>query len=342
MNSLDERACGARSPQMRRFLALSLLFVALVPTYSGPNLRPFLGREARFEAEPVLLFEGEPERRRVDALTFLAGWELTSEDPAFGSISAMRLRDGAFTAISDTGGVIRFRIANGAPRPLSFGDLAEGPGRGIEKLDRDAESVAIDPANGTTWVGFERMNAIWRYTAAFGAAGHAEPEAMSDWPENGGAEAMVRLRSGRFLVFSEAGDGPGRSRAALLFAGDPVQPGAKPLRFGYSMPGGYRITDAAELPDGRILLLARRIGWLIDISAKLAVLDPRMIRAGEAIRPRVIATLARPMTVDNMEALAVDEENGRTILWIASDDNFSPFQRTLLMKFALDEGDQPG
>jgi hypothetical protein len=36
-----------------------------------------------------------------------------------------------------------------------------------------------------------------------------------------------------------------------------------------------------------------------------------------------------------MEALSVDSENGRTILWIASDDNFNPLQRTLLLKFAL-------
>lgn len=322
---------------MRRFLALTLLFVALVPTYSGPNLRPLLGREARFEAERVLLFEGEPQRRRVGALTFLAGWNLTSKDPAFGSISTMRLKGGVFTVVSDAGGVIRFRIGDGAPRPLEFGDLVQGPGRGIEKLERDAESMAVDPASGAIWVAFERMNAIWRYTADFHATGHAQPEAMRDWPENGGAEAMVRLRSGHFLVFSEAGDGPDGSRAALLFGGDPVRPGARPLRFGYEMPKGYRITDAAELPDGRIALLARRIGWLIDISAKVALFDPRAIRPGGVIRPKMIATLERPMTVDNMEALAVSEEGGRTILWIASDDNFSPFQRTLLMKFALDE-----
>ena len=39
---------------------------------------------------------------------------------------------------------------------------------------------------------------------------------------------------------------------------------------------------------------------------------------------------------DELQALSVAEENGRTILWIASDDNFMGFQRTLLLKFALD------
>ena len=45
--------------------------------------------------------------------------------------------------------------------------------------------------------------------------------------------------------------------------------------------------------------------------------------------------LRAPAAIDNMEALSVTRERGRTILWIASDDNFSPLQRTLLLKFAL-------
>jgi hypothetical protein len=34
-----------------------------------------------------------------------------------------------------------------------------------------------------------------------------------------------------------------------------------------------------------------------------------------------------------MEGLAVTQEAGRTILWIASDDNLLALQRTLLLKF---------
>jgi hypothetical protein len=38
-----------------------------------------------------------------------------------------------------------------------------------------------------------------------------------------------------------------------------------------------------------------------------------------------------------MEALSVTQENKRTIIWLASDDNFIPLQRTLLLKFELRE-----
>ena len=57
---------------------------------------------------------------------------------------------------------------------------------------------------------------------------------------------------------------------------------------------------------------------------------------GNVLAGQEIAELRPPVSVDNMEALSITQEKGRTILWIASDDNFSPLQRTLLMKFALD------
>ena len=102
------------------------------------------------------------------------------------------------------------------------------------------------------------------------------------------------------------------------------------------MPG-YRITDAALLPDGRLLLLNRRFALFEGVSAVLSVADLTGLRAGGTIEGREIATLRPPLTVDNMEALSVTVENGRTILWIASDDNFFPLQQTLLLKFALVE-----
>jgi hypothetical protein len=49
-----------------------------------------------------------------------------------------------------------------------------------------------------------------------------------------------------------------------------------------------------------------------------------------------VAAFEGAVTRDNLEALSVTQEGGRTILWLASDDNYNPLQRTLLMKFALD------
>jgi len=49
----------------------------------------------------------------------------------------------------------------------------------------------------------------------------------------------------------------------------------------------------------------------------------------------VIARFEPPVTSDNYEGLSVTIENGRPIIWIVSDDNYSLWQRTLLLKFAL-------
>jgi hypothetical protein len=295
------------------------------------------GHPAAIRAEPVALDAANPARTRTGSLRYLGGWVLRSDDERFGGISSMVVRRGEVVALSDAGTVIRFRIArNGQIGDVRISPLPAGPGTVASKLNRDSESLQRDPS-GRFWVGFEGTNEIWRYAPDFARAEqHAAPAAMRRWPVNGGAEAMVRLTDGRFLVFSEEQPGPRGSTEALLFGGDPTEPGAMPIRLGYRAPSGYRVTDGAELPDGRIVLLNRRFTLLEGVSAIVTIVDPRGIAADQVLIPAILARLAAPLTVDNMEALSVEREAGRTILWIASDDNFSGLQRTLLMQFALE------
>jgi len=129
---------------------------------------------------------------------------------------------------------------------------------------------------------------------------------------------------------------PGRARA-LLFAGDPALPGTPSAALAYRPPAGFKATDAALLPDGRLLVLNRRADWLEGAGAALTVIEPASVRPGAVLEGREIARLQWPLIVDNMEGLSITRENGRTIVWLVSDDNFNPLQRTLLLKFALEE-----
>ena len=311
--------------RLRFLLLLSL-------TAAAPPPQP------RIRAAPVMLDPADPAVTRVGALRFLGGWVLTSTDRRFGGISSLVERDGRFVALSDEGVLIRFRMRRGRISEAGLRALPAGPGQVADKAHRDSESMQQDPASGRFWVGFEGVNEIWRYGPGFAAAeAHAAPAAMRGWPGNGGAEAIARLADGRFIVFSEEAPGPDGSTEALLFPGDPTDPGADPIRFGYRPPAGYAVTDAGQLPDGRIVLLNRRFTVMEGVSCVVTIADPREIAAGRAWQPRELARLRPPLRVDNMEALSIDREQGRTILWIASDDNFNPLQRTLLMKFALDE-----
>jgi len=44
------------------------------------------------------------------------------------------------------------------------------------------------------------------------------------------------------------------------------------------------------------------------------------------------------LAVDNFEGIAVRQDsNGDTLVYIVSDDNYSPLQRTLLLQFRLEK-----
>ncbi|HET8613565.1 MAG TPA: esterase-like activity of phytase family protein [Sphingomonas sp.] len=315
-------------------LALLAALIALAPT---PLV--LAGRHPTVIAKPVPLDPADPGRLDLGRLTYLGGWVLRGGDRRFGGVSSMTFQGDRLVMLSDGGVVTSFRFKGSGPvADYAMSELPDGPGDGSRKVDRDSESSTYDPVSGHVWAGFETTNQIWRYTSGFAKAdGHAAPAAMADWPGNEGAEAMARLRDGRFLVFAETKKREDGSHFALLFPGDPTE-GAKPVVFGYRGPKGFAVTDAAQLPDGRVMLLHRRFSITAGFAAALTIIDPNQIRPGEDVTGEPVARLAPPLTVDNMEALAISQSGGRIIVWIASDDNYFVAERTLLLAFALKPG----
>lgn len=322
---------------MSRFLLLIVLFGSSVTmTRSEPVLRARSESVGRLVALPVAL-DPTGGARTVGALRFVSGWELRSADPRFGGISALALTREGFVALSDSGTVMWIGNARGRPSSLRLVPLADGPGNSEKKADRDSEAIAFDPA-GRLWVTYERHNEVWRYSPEFrrGEAKRQPPE-MRHWRPNSGAEAMARLPDGRFLIFSEGAGSVAQSSDLLLLDRDPTDPRAHADRMNYRLPEGFAVTDAALLGGGRIMTLHRSFSVTGGVAASLGVAHLSEFRSGALVAPRIVATLRPPLTVDNMEALAIERRGGKTYIWIASDDNFSTLQRTLLMQFALDE-----
>jgi hypothetical protein len=328
--------------QMRfGFLRTSLIFALLVLSFLisvGGERRYSDSSSQSIESVRLLLDARNSKRQQVGALTFLAAWELRSANSAFGGISAMAaLGNDRFIALSDAGTLIGFTLTDKPRLKESFiAALPGAAGEDISYKDRDTEGMAYDPASGRFWVSYEAHHAIRRFNPSLSRNdGTVRLGFAKKWRENGGVEAIVRLGDGSFAIFSEThkrGDG---SNSAYLYSGDPVEEGTQRIEFGYHAPTGYHPTDAALLSDGRILMLNRKISFPYGFTAKLSILDPRDIEKGKAVTTKVIATLAPPLLVDNMEGLAITQKGGRTIVWMMSDDNFSGWQRTLLMKFAL-------
>lgn len=318
----------------RAALALLAFLTLATPIPPGPDPGPGSGAVAGLFAERVALNPDRPGDRRLGPLRYVAGWVLTSDDRRFGSISAIHVEGGRITAAGDRGIIFRFSVPGTGPPRVGIAPLTEGPGTLADNVERDTESMAV--LGGDAWLGYENSNQIWRYRRAdWRAAGWAAPALMRGWPANRGAEAMVRLSDGRFLVIGED-EGPDGASPAMLFLGDPADPATRAVPARYRPPRGHRFTDAALLPNGRLLLLSR--GFTLSGGWSAALLTAALpARPGEIIQTFAVATLSSPLTVDNMEALGVTREHGRTIVWIASDDNLNPVQRTLLLKFEVAE-----
>lgn len=325
---------------MRALAKVVLIGLFLVPQWMGEPRAVRIGDRPRVEVKRIPLDAREPAQMRAGRLTYLGGWHFTSSDRAFGGYSSLSIQGERFTLLGDGGLTFAFDMGRDLiPRRFRFGALPDGPGTGWAKSDRDSESIAVDPVSGRAWVGFERSNAIWRYAPGLTRAERwVKPAAMRDWPENGGAEAVVRLANGRFLVFSENEKVGGGARRALLFDRDPTDSGARVATFAYRPPAGYLPTDAAQLDSRRLLVLTRAARLPEGFTAKLTLVDLTAIRAGAHVKGEVIATFAAPLVHDNFEGVAVTREGGATIVWLVSDDNGpSWFQRTLLLKFRLDD-----
>lgn len=321
---------------MFRVFFVVLAVLLLVPAWAGVERLPLLRPgPTTVTAKRVEVDRGG--NRRIGALTYLGGVQLSSPDPAFGGFSAMHVAGERFTLLSDGGGIVRFRMgADWTPRDAHAAELPGGPGTGWEKRDRDSESLAVRP-DGAILVGFERANAIWRYTPDFARAlASVRPVAMRRWSDNSGAEAIATMPDGSTVVMSEANGTWRTGYPALRFLGDPTRPGTRWYRFRYLAERGYRVTDAAALPDGRLLVLTRAFTLDQLFIARLQIVAAGAIRPGAKVRGQTIAAFEGRVAHDNFEALSLAIENGRPVLWMASDDNQQFWQRSLLLKFRVD------
>lgn len=317
---------------MRRYLLAALIFLAIGPAPGTDQRLPRSDKSSQVITVRALVYPAG----RTGALRFVRGWRLTSPNRIFGGFSALAiLGPDRFQLVGDGGYGARLTLhADGRVSDSRIALLPSPSGKARRKSQSDFEAMAFDPASGKIWVALEGLNEVWRIDAGLKAIESRARLPRPDWPANSGAEAMVRLADGRMLIFSEDADDDPRGREALLFAGDPAVPGTKATRFFYDSQGKGLVSDAAPLPDGRILLVHRKLGLNPVFTTILAIADPAAIRPGGTIRSRAIGRVPAPLA-ENYEGAAVEVRGGRTFLWLVSDDNFNSWQRSLLVEFEL-------
>jgi hypothetical protein len=311
----------------RHLLAVLVLALLVMP---GTWLRSVV--PDRYSADVTFApmpFDG----RERGGLAVTGLWQLHGAGENFGGYSAMVLYGTqTIRLFSDKGFLLTFPrpgVPHDTPIPMKSRQLYP---TGMPLTDLlDIESATMSPQTGQYWVGYESRHTIYRYGADGTPEAYVEPDFARHWKANGGMEALVRMRSGIFLAFRET------APDLFRYQGDPTQ-GAVPERFAVDWPDDFHPTDAAELPDGRVLVLLRQVAWhLPPFESLLAMIDPAHLEQARPLPVTVLARIEDRLPRDNWEALAVEPgpRADQVGLWLASDDNRSIMQRSLLAQLRL-------
>ena len=115
-----------------------------------------------------------------------------------------------------------------------------------------------------------------------------------------------------------------------------VDQGERFFELSYLPSEDFRVTDCAALSHGDVIVLERRYVPFGILSARLKLVRGETVQPGAKLLGEELLQLEYPLNVDNFEGIAVQEDpsNG-TIIYLVSDDNYNPFQRTLLFQFRL-------
>ncbi|MGQ3112930.1 MAG: esterase-like activity of phytase family protein [Brevundimonas sp.] len=319
-----------------RLAAAAALLVLSACAGMGGGPVPYVPAVDGWIASPAatrLVGLGLPGAELAPGVRFVGGVELVAEAGSpLHSLSDLKLtdRDGGFVSVTDVGDLVRGRILLDAEGRLSGLDalstrrLTLADGEPIQdKADGDAEGLVLLP-NGHLLVSFERNHRIWDYGRLPGL--NVRPVAVRHpdfaFAENDGMEGVAASSTG-WIVTGESG---GAWDCAPVGCRLITPPPATPIP-----DADFRITGMDRDPSGP--------GWFVVQRAFSLPAGPRahirrMAPNGE-LGP-VLVSLKLPGTTDNFEGITAETRDGRTRLYILSDDNFSPIQRTLMLAFDVD------
>ena len=304
----------------------------------GFGVATSLAAQISVDVQPLALNSGRPEQLTVGKLTYRGGLVISSSATEFGGLSALGVSaDGdRMIALTDRGRRFASRLVYneagnlaGLRRPTLDTMANIGGAPLMAKFESDIESMSPG-VEGEIIVAFERHHRIWRYLP-----GRIEPEPLrhprelSRLPANSGIEGLALLHDGRLLAIAE---GPANLPTTLAWASGLENWSTMT----YALEDGFRPTGAATLAKGDVLVLERRFTLRDGVAGRIRRIHQNDIVPGADLNPDLVAEFRDPLSVDNFEGIAVRQGPlGETLIYIVSDNNFNPLQRTMLMMFEL-------
>lgn len=278
---------------------------------------------------------------------------LNSPHPAFGGFSDLLISKDRknFIAVSDMGfwlkGSLLYTQAGflkGLTHKAEMGQLLDTKGKIFTiKYHADAEALCRAPSsamkNDSTpgyLIAFERVHRINYYNSgkAMDLSGPATALPLSgelkNTPLNGGIETMLLLPDNSLFVLTEGDDYAGPLSSAALLNKN------RWINFKYKRNSNFRPTSAGNLPGEKILILERRYNGPGTLEIRFCTINRNDLKAGVIVKPEIFCKINLPILQDNYEGMdIISSPDGKYWIYIISDDNFSPLQRTLLSLFEL-------
>lgn len=334
----------------RRLLLGGLAGFAAGPAAAQKQPGPRAPRGIEVSAQPFAHFSSsERDRRIFGKLTFLGGLELRSRDPEFGGISSLLVEpDGReFVAVTDhahwlTGRFVERDGALAGIEEVRIAAMTAPDGRRM-KDTRWFDSESLARIGRSYYVGVERLHDILQFErAADGTFGRPRiidvPADIKRFSNNAGIEGLGVLprqsaHAGALIALGER---------AFPGAASPDMPcfilGPRGGQLHIRKIGPFDLTDVAFLPGGDMLILERRFVPILGVGMRIRRIPIASVRPGAVLDGEILIEADMGHQIDNMEGIGVHRgADGRVILTLVSDDNFSVLQRNLVLRFAMDE-----
>jgi hypothetical protein len=272
------------------------------------------------EARPVAAGQ------RLGSLELLAALELTSRDRRLGGLSGLLVEDARLTAVSDRGELWTASLDRDARGTLTAA-RAWRVERATSDPSADLEALARRP-DGTLIATAESPPRLLGVGGPAPAEAAAFAAAFASLPLNEGVEALAILADGGILAIAEAPSArPGRHLAAIFRGGAVTRLAYRPAA-GFKPTGADRIGDVLLVLERRLSLLGGLEGRIVAVDLASARLEP-----GAVVEGRELARLGVDSLAENFEGIAAGPGPGGAIdIYVVSDDNFLPVQRTLLLQ----------
>ena len=304
--------------------------------------------EARIDviSTPFFLDPRNIKRTEFGRLKWRGGVVLSSPASQFGGISGLIIdpEGKKIVGVTDKASWLKAELVYDGSnlsgvKNVSMAALADIEGKPFG-LGDDEDSEALTLYHGQYLISFERNHRILIFREQDGRPGQQVgrfkiPDSdVTAMAHNGGMEALHVIRGGvlrgKVIAFSESLQQPKGYIKGWLFENGVAQV----LLF--EMRDGFLITEVTSLENGDLIFLERYYRSGEGVKMRLRLVGANYVKAGAKLRGDVLFEAGTEYEVDNMEGLAVHKDSqGKTILTVISDDNFSATQKTLLMQFEL-------